>query len=314
MDLNDQQDQIKAVPRPLESHLAGPLQFTYLMTDDGSPTIRFGIGAGASEAMHNLRGAFSETLYIYGQAIEHAFQSGFEPRILSLGLGLGYVEILSVGLALRFANSLPSKSLETSQAPIDENAEISSRFLAKLGGESFELFPELREWFADWATAPAFGSASASVSDSASDSASGSASGSKIDSEAEFTSIYDQILACTSAALEIPATRIKSLLGEMIRTGRWRLRPALESSTEFGAEKFGTICFDAFCAKTSPELWTEDFLKVFLNKTLAARAVLSTYACTSVLKRSLIANGFELKKRRGFAGKRASTFAVRSRE
>jgi hypothetical protein len=79
-------------------------QFFVVETADGSLTACFGEG----ETMHSLRGAFNETVYIYGTALDRArsaatrsSQLSFSPRTLSLGLGLGYVEILSAAYALK---------------------------------------------------------------------------------------------------------------------------------------------------------------------------------------------------------------------
>lgn len=105
--------------------------FTFESTLDGSPTLRIGSPGSEelSEAMHSLKGAFSETLYIYGSAIKTAFEKGFSPHILSMGLGLGYVEILAAGLALKFKDSV-------------DNGELRI--------ESFESLPELRDHLISW--------------------------------------------------------------------------------------------------------------------------------------------------------------------
>ncbi len=76
-------------------------------------------------------------------------------------------------------------------------------------------------------------------------------------------------------------------------------------------EKSNVICFDAFSQKTSGSLWTEDFLNYFIISACADDCLFTTYACTSLLKRVLIKNGFTLIKREGYAGKRESTLAVR---
>lgn len=64
-------------------------------TADGSPTLRLAGGDGFGESMHNLKGALSETLYIYRLPLTHVSDWQLaEPRVLSLGLGLGYNELL----------------------------------------------------------------------------------------------------------------------------------------------------------------------------------------------------------------------------
>lgn len=75
-------------------------------------------------------------------------------------------------------------------------------------------------------------------------------------------------------------------------------------------QTYSALYFDAFSKKTSPALWTPEFLErlFFLS---AKNSFFSTYACTGFLKRSLSAQGFAVKKRAGFKGKRDSTFALR---
>lgn len=247
--------------------------FTFETTEDGSPTLRIGSPTepSLSEAMHSLKGAFSETVYIYGSAIQLGLERQFTPRVLSLGLGLGYVEILACGLALRTSKNL--------------SEEAASHLLARFGGESFEIIPELRNWFHQWALR-------------------------KTDVPPAFAATYDSILERTAQHSGVDPQEIRDLLAKLLLSGRWLLREALAPTTEFSAS-FGCICFDAFSSKTSPELWTEPFLMEFFAKTTAPQAVLSTYACTGALKRALRNSGFTLNIREGFSSKRDSTFAVR---
>ncbi len=234
--------------------------FHFITTDDGSPSLRLGETEVLSEAMHSLKGAFSETLYIYGTAIELGAKERFIPRVLSMGLGLGYVEILSAAMHLRHSGG-------------------------DFGGESFEIVPELRGWFTQWLDGK-------SIPD-------------------EFAKTYDEIEARTCNHLELKPGAAKEALARAIRDGRWQVRDALTPSTNFHGS-FGVICFDAFSSKTTPELWSEEFLMAFLAKAAAPACVLSTYACTGALKRSLKTSGFALQIREGSSSKRDSTFAVRS--
>lgn len=55
-----------------------------------------------SEAMHHSGGALSETLLIYGEPISEAFSRLEKPHFFSLGLGLGYVETVIAGFAVKF--------------------------------------------------------------------------------------------------------------------------------------------------------------------------------------------------------------------
>jgi hypothetical protein len=109
-----------------------PKTFQFVETADGSPSLRLCGPEGLGEPMHNLKGAFSETLYIYGPALRAVYsqirQPATMPRVMSVGLGLGYIEILA---AVLYSKSSNAKS-------------------AGWSGESFELSKELRENFASW--------------------------------------------------------------------------------------------------------------------------------------------------------------------
>lgn len=100
------------------------MEFHFLQTEDGSPSLKLGSDA---EAMHNSKGAFSETVYIYGHALQAVIEKGVDLKVLSLGLGLGYNELLMTALALK--------------------AKIP---LERIYGETFEAVPELNDNFLKW--------------------------------------------------------------------------------------------------------------------------------------------------------------------
>jgi hypothetical protein len=242
--------------------------YAFQTTEDGSQTLRLlvdeptpeNMKGSTSEAMHSLRGAFSETNYIYGEALRYALGKGWPLRVLSMGLGLGYVELLASGMAVKGAPQL------------------------ELEGESFEIVPELRNYFISWLLGT--------------------------ECPKDFSDVYDDILERTASACDVPAAEIKSKLGKSVGNGLWKIREALNSDTDF-VGRFSVICFDAFSSKSTPDLWTEEFLNSFFEKACAAEAVLSTYACTGPLKRSLKSQGFTVTIRQGFSSKRDSTFAAR---
>jgi hypothetical protein len=237
--------------------------FSFILTADGSPTVRIGAEeSNQSEAMHSLKGAFSETVYIYGDAVKFALNKKFEPfRVLSIGLGMGYIELLTVAIA------------------------ISRDAMELLSGESFEIVPELRDYFRGWVL-------------------------SQPGIPQDFVAAYEDILSRTAQETGVEAELIRKTLGLMLEDERWLLRGALESTTEF-KERFSCICFDAFSSKSTPDLWTEEFLDDLFSQVCAPGCVLSTYACTGKLKRSLRKAGFTLNIREGFSSKRDSTFASR---
>lgn len=67
------------------------LQYRHLQTGDGSPTLSL---PPTWEPMHADEGAFTERQYLYQPLVQQAFEAVPEPVILSLGLGLGYNELL----------------------------------------------------------------------------------------------------------------------------------------------------------------------------------------------------------------------------
>ncbi len=249
--------------------LPGGLAFQFVETADGSLTARL----GERETMHSLRGAFNETVYIYGTAYETAqTELGISsPTVFSLGLGLGYVEILSAALALK-SNVTPQ-------------------------GESFELIQELNTSFANWAHHN-------SINENT-----------PPNSPSSFVApeVYDQIAKRTCDSLKselVTPQTLRTAIAKSLDENAWTLSGPLTPDIGF-KKKFDCIAFDAFSSKSTPELWTREFLDCFLATACAERCVLSTYACTGNLKRALVDAGFKLRIREGYASKRDSTLAVR---
>lgn len=71
--------------------------FQIFITQDGSPTLVWTDLAGYQEKMHHSHGALSESFYIYGEALREVITRGWPVRVLSLGLGLGYNELIALG-------------------------------------------------------------------------------------------------------------------------------------------------------------------------------------------------------------------------
>lgn len=240
------------------------MEFHFLQTEDGSPTLKLGSKPLAeAEAMHSSKGAFSETVYIYGHAIETTIMHGFPLSFLSLGLGLGYNELLTTSLLLKHGCDF-----------------------TKVHGQSFELVTELNENFKAWLSCD--------------------------EVDLKFQKTYDSICELCSKHTDQDFHKIKSALQSLVANKQWVLSDALNSES-VPLQKISCFLFDAFSSKTSPELWSEDFLNSFLETTSHDQALLATYACTGTLKRSLIKNNFKVEIRPGFAGKRESTFAIRGR-
>lgn len=240
------------------------MSYTLVQTADGSYTARSmapSIDSRESETMHSLRGAFGETVYIYGEAYSLALELAPNPRVLSLGLGLGFVELVSAAQSLKKSSKLCGESFEFDEL-------LTENFRAWLNGKYDEMkFPELR-------------------------------------------TAYDDALTRSAAWADTSTDKVKMCLANAIQCGDWTLSGPLTSDTRF-SERFDCVAFDAFSSKSTPDLWTRDFLDFFLKDACAENCVLSTYACTGHLKRALVDAGFALQIREGFASKRDSTLAIR---
>ena len=239
------------------------LGFEVEITGDGSPSLRLLQGPTPDrekgESMHHSGGAAEETQLIYSQVIHHCFEQIPSPHFISVGLGLGYVE-LSIAR---------------------ESMTIGS---AEFTLESFELIPELREYFQQWLRDAAL--------------------------PADIQAVYDQVLKYVLKDSTVNAEKLKKLLCEKLENQSVILREALTEICEF-QQKAQCLLFDAFSAKTSPALWDEAFLVEFFNKSMAQDSLVSTYASRTSLKRALQATGFLVEVREGFKGKRHSTLARR---
>lgn len=111
--------------------------YTVELTRDDSPTLRLKPSEEEiqaqrmAEAMHHSGGAALESWYIYGSVIEKVFRNALklEPiKICSVGLGLGYVEMMCALNAVTFLTTTSNR------------IEI----------DSFEIDPGLVSFFSSW--------------------------------------------------------------------------------------------------------------------------------------------------------------------
>lgn len=237
--------------------------FTLEKTQDGSPTLRRHQATRSDfpdgESMHHSGGAWAETLYIYQPVIEKIKNLKIqEPAFLSVGLGLGYVELL---IAKEY---------------LGQDVRISS----------FEIVPELREYFVKW------------ICDE--------------NLSEEIQSTYDLVGHFVSDADSAKLKNIKRHLRNLRENKKWFIQGALEEAQS--PFPHHGIMYDAFSKAVSPHLWQPDFVVNFLNQWGAENCVLSTYSCTGEFKRALKSAQFELQIKLGFKGKRNSTFAVREKD
>jgi hypothetical protein len=241
--------------------------FCVEITGDGSPSLRIAeakaILGARPEAMHHSGGACSETLLIYGNPVKDTLTSVKNPRFLVVGLGLGYIEMTIAREALLLRK---------------DPSEIASI-------KSFEIVPELREFFINWLwenTVPA---------------------------NTEVNTIYDKVLSSLTAGTELEGHAIKNFLKTFFKKSS-DIGSAIENEENINYVN-DCILYDAFSSKTNPTLWDENFLVAFLSRAAAQKCIFSTYACRGSLKRALKTCGFVVVVREGFQGKRNSTYAIR---
>ncbi|MBX3039821.1 MAG: hypothetical protein KF789_03805 [Bdellovibrionaceae bacterium] len=129
-------------------------------------------------------------------------------------------------------------------------------------------------------------------------------------SDGEIKSDLENVLGGVSEKTGVSKDLLFQELGRALNEGRWDIRGAFgEDSVPEG--RFHGIMYDAFSSKTSPLLWTEEFLSNFWGACANEDSLVSTYACTGNLKRSLKKSGFQLDARSGFQGKRSATLGRR---
>lgn len=120
-------------------------------------------------------------------------------------------------------------------------------------------------------------------------------------------SIYNLVIEKLAPTVSIRS--IKGILLRALKSGSTLNGDVMDEKNH--REKYQVICYDAFSQKTSGPLWSPDFLKNFVEKSAAENCILTTYACTGVLRKTLIEQKFDFYKRLGFCGKRDSSLAVR---
>ncbi|MCA8939422.1 MAG: hypothetical protein KDB07_06430 [Planctomycetes bacterium] len=121
---------------------------------------------------------------------------------------------------------------------------------------------------------------------------------------------YAAMASAAAKNLNRETDDIRLQLAQFRAEGRWQISGALALET-LPDERFHMIAFDAYSEASSPDLWSEGFLKSLLERCCEEQALLSTYAAKGRLTRALREAGFEVRRREGFAGKRHATLAVR---
>jgi hypothetical protein len=267
-------------------------QYEWITTKDGSFTLKS--KTEGAEWMHSSQGAYSESQYIYGSALRLALK-GFNRsktlNILSMGLGLGYLEWIALFECAKIGQKVNIESFELDpllQDLFQSQSELALQVVEPLGYESESL-----------------------PLDSMGDNGT--------------TNTIDQIKYEIKFNLKIEDFKsgflnffIKDYGLDLIYQGLSQLS-SIQHYGPFGveeinkpSEKYNLIFYDAFSSNTQSELWSEDFLNQLLHKKSDPDfCILSTYAKVGTLNRALKNNGFTLQKAKGFAFKRESTLAQR---
>ncbi len=261
--------------------------YSWVLTKDGSLTLKSFLEP--SEWMHSLQGAYSESQFIYGDAVRQALKTFDRKKtfsVFSMGLGLGYVELivicecLKVGQAFEVHTYESDKSLQTL---FEINYHLFLMILRGLKIESditdlyktkFDLkIEELKVGFSDF-----------------------------------FLRDYKLSFSRNKMNQSEPETsNLQNSSGQIFFEG-----PFTESNLSTNSNNFHLILYDAFSSNTQNELWNEDFLTLMIKKLADPNfCIFSTYAKVGNLTRSLKSSGFKIEKKKGYAFKRESTFAHR---
>lgn len=252
------------------------LYFHLLKTLDGSYSATSSVSEKMDqESMHSSQGAFTETEYIYGEAIQFCLEQIPQAHFVNLGLGIGYNEM---SIFCRSISSLPDLKESLSKA----NFSLVDSFKIKV--TSFELHTELNQHFLGY------------LKDDC--------------KNPMLKKAYDHIFSLYVEKFELKAEQIKTYALALYKEGLWQLNEeVLENYSKL--EKVNCFLFDAYSKAASSELWSPEFLEGFLSKA-DERSILSTYAATGDLNRALRNTGFWIHHRAGFAFKRQSTWAVKA--
>ena len=95
---------------------------------------------------------------------------------------------------------------------------------------------------------------------------------------------YDKIAKMYSLKYERKPAEAKFYLRNLLNEKRLLLLGSIEKVDPPASH---AIFFDAFSPKTSPELWTPEFLDRFFEKASAPPCFVATHACNVVLKKAL---------------------------
>lgn len=269
----------------VDKHISsqGDFPFEWIPTKDGSFTLK--PRDEGSEWMHSLQGAYSETQYIYGEALRQALSQWSKTigasknedktlHVFSLGLGLGYVEWIALLEGLKQGVNFHIHTYESEDA-------LKAHFIENVHDEKLGfqyLKPHLQQSYRD-----------------------------------EEIQLGLNVLKHNFSLTEVEDETKKS--ASELCTPHKVL--SFYSALDLKVEKFMTprchiILYDAYSSKSQNEFWQQELLEKFLSQQADLEfCVFATYASTSALKKALTSKGFQLESKKGFAHKRESILAFR---
>ncbi len=253
--------------------------YTKVVTDDGSPTVRVSSSTHSHEDMHHSGGALAESLFVYGEIVRAALNFNLQPKILSVGLGLGYNEAIAVAEILTF---------EQKRFEFLEKLLIPKRpehVFPQVKLLSFEIDETIRTCYVNWLlnkTPDTF-----------------------------WAPLFQEVLILVSKKYGMSDGHLKREIAKLYRDEKFKIAGSVLDFQSATNDRFSILLYDAFSTKATPEVWSEDFLKTFLSNTSEQFCFFSSYAALNGLNRALESTGYLIDIHRGFKNKRNATWAYR---
>lgn len=253
--------------------------YTKIITDDGSPTVRVTSTDHPVEDMHHSGGALNESLFIYGEIVRAALNFNLKPKIVSVGLGLGYNEAISVAEILTFEQRRFDflEKLLTPKRP--EHALPEVKLL------SFEKDETIRQCYQNWLL--------------------------NKDPDNFWAPIFQEVLVLVAKKYDMSDGHLKREMSRLWREEKFKIAGAVEDFKTATTDRYSILLYDAFSTKATPKIWDEEFLRQFLGGLSEQFCFFSSYAALNSLNRALESWGYQLDIHRGFKNKRNATWAYR---
>lgn len=246
--------------------------FELIVTGDGSPSFKIQTPGVKPEAMHHLGGAWSETVHIYGRALELLLDKreelgwGGQPlEVVSVGLGLGYNEILAAAISLK------------------RNASKDLRVT------SYEIEPSLIASFQEFFSTPSH----------------------LENPQTESEKVRKSILALAAKHYQVKELDVFLWVAEALKDGSLVLKGDFLADANL-LPPYNLMFYDPFSDRVDDKLWDETFLdEIFAQGARQKLCVFATYAAKGRIKRLFKKHGFTKVEFEGFGGKKENSIGVR---